>query len=153
MKRLLIIHAGQNETGRAYALAEAARRGACGVAGLELVFKPALLAGVEDLLAADGILMITPEKFGYMAGALKDFFDRTFYPAQGQVEGLPYALIVVAGNDGRGAVTAVERIVRGYPFKPVDAPLVVIGEPTADQLAAAEALGAGMAEGVALGIF
>jgi len=153
-RHLLILHAGQSEAGHCYALARAAYEGAAGAEGGSTVsLLPALGAGLEELLAADGLLLVTPEKFGYMAGALKDFFDRTFYPAQGKVEGLPYALLVVAGNDGQGAVTAVERIARGYPFKAVVPATVIHGAPGEAELQAAYELGEGLAAGIAMGLF
>ncbi|WP_269532980.1 NAD(P)H-dependent oxidoreductase [Chitinimonas sp. BJYL2] len=151
--RLLILHAGQHDDGLAARVALAARDGAAATGEADVIMLRAAEAGIEDLLAAQALLLVTPEKFGYMAGLLKDFFDRTFYPAQGKVAGLPYALIVVAGNDGRGAVTAVERIVAGYPFKAVAPPSIWQGAPTeADWLAARE-LGAALASGLALGVF
>ncbi|QDQ27740.1 flavodoxin family protein [Chitinimonas arctica] len=154
MKCLLILHAGESGAGHAFALAQAAAEGAQAEAGgVQVCLWPALQAGVDELLAADALLFVTPEKFGYMAGALKDFFDRTFYPAQGKVAGLPYALIVVAGNDGLGAIGAVERIARGYPFKPVAEPLLVRGAPTPVELAQARELGEALASGLLLGIF
>lgn len=153
MKRLLILHASQTATGRALSLAQAALRGAQQEADVDTALAHALQAGVDELLTAQAVLFVTPEKFGYMAGALKDFFDRTFYPAQGKVEGLPYALVVVAGNDGIGAVTAVERIARGYPLKAVAEPWIVQGEPTPADLAQAEQLGQALAAGLACGVF
>ncbi|GLR15324.1 flavodoxin [Chitinimonas prasina] len=154
MKQLLILHAGQTEAGHTYALAQSARIGAAALADeVATVMLPALQADLPDLLAAKGLLLVTPEKFGYMAGALKDFFDRTFYPAQGKIAGLPYALVVVGGNDGSGAVMAVERIARGYPLKAIAEPLVVKGAPTEAQLQRACELGEAMAGGIAMGIF
>ena len=88
-----------------------------------------------------------------MSGALKDFFDRTFYPAQGKVSQLPYALFVKAGNDGTGAVTSVERIARGYPLRRVADPLVVRGEVGEDAVARCEELGETIAAGLSFGIF
>ena len=88
-----------------------------------------------------------------MSGALKDFFDRTFYPAQGRIRGLPYALFVKAGNDGTGAVTSVERIARGYPLTRVAEPLIVRGEVTREDLERCEELGQTLAAGLTLGIF
>ncbi|MGQ5524066.1 flavodoxin family protein [Chitinimonas sp. PSY-7] len=152
MKQLLILHAGQTEAGPVYALTTAALAGA-EVEAIEVKLLRALDARVEDLLAAHAVLFVTPEKFGYMAGALKDFLDRTFYPAQGKVEGLPYALIVAAGNDGTGAATAVARIALGYPLKPVAEPLIVRGPPTVADTQAAQELGAALAGGLVLGIF
>ena len=98
---------------------------------IELRELPALAAGVDELRWAHAVLLGTPEKFGYMAGALKDFFDRTFYPTEGEVAGLPYALFVSAGTDGSGAVASVERIVTGYRWQRIADPVVVVGEPDA----------------------
>jgi NAD(P)H-dependent FMN reductase len=152
-KQLLILHASQTEAGYAYALAQAALHGAQAEVAVQSRLLPALRAGVDDLLAAHAVLFVTPEKFGYMAGALKDFFDRTFYPTQGLRAGLPYALVVVASNDGQGAVTAVTRIAQGYPLKPVAEAWVVKGTPTDEDLDQAKQLGQALATGVACGVF
>ena len=66
-----------------------------------------------DLLACDAVLLGTTENLGYMSGALKDFFDRTYDDALPLALNLPYALFVSAGNDGTGAVREIERILRG----------------------------------------
>jgi multimeric flavodoxin WrbA len=119
----------------------------------ELRERPALQATVDDLLWAQGILLATPEHFGYMSGALKHFFDRTFYPAEGRTEGRPYGLMVSAGNDGTGTVAAVERIVTGYRWRAVAPPVVVVGEPDAAALARCEELGATLVAGLEAGVF
>lgn len=85
-------------------------------------------AGLEDLLWADGVIFGTPENFGYMSGALKDFFDRTYYPAEGKIEGMPYCVFISAGNDGQGALRSIERIVKGYPLKQIQEPLISKGK-------------------------
>lgn len=84
-------------------------------------------AGLEDLLWADGVIFGTPENFGYMSGALKDFFDRTYYPAEGKIEGMPYCVFICAGNDGQGALRSIERIVKGFPLKQIQDPLISKG--------------------------
>lgn len=153
-KQLLIVHAGQFDTGRSAVLAQAAYDGVRDAdSGVDAVLRPALQAGVPDLLAANGLLLITPEKFGYMAGSLKDFFDRTFYPTQGKLAGLPYALMVVAGNDGAGAVASVERIARGYPLKVIAPALVFKNALVGDDIQQARDMGAAMAAGISAGIF
>ena len=95
----------------------------------------------------------TPENFGYLSGALKDFLDRTFYEVEGKLSPLPYALFVSAGNDGSGAVRAMERIANGYPFIAVQQPLIAKGIPSATDLQACESLGLTMALGAEMGIF
>lgn len=119
---------------------------------IELRALPALEAGVDDLLWAHGLLIGTPEHFGYMAGALKDFFDRTFYPVQGRVDALPYSIFVSAGNDGTGAVTSIERIALGYRWKPCAEPLIVKGDLSDTDRDRCAELGQTLAAGLALGV-
>lgn len=114
---------------------------------------PALEAGVVDLLWAHGLLIGTPEHFGYMSGAVKDFMDRTFYPVENQVDGLPYAVFVSAGNDGTGAVNAIERIAVGYKWRRIAEPLIARGDLTPEDIQRCRELGQTMAAGLAFGIF
>ncbi len=149
---LLLIYAG-HAGGRTYAMVEAVKRGVADAGeDVELRALPALEAGVDDLLWANGLLIGTPEHFGYMAGAIKDFFDRTFYPVQDRVDGLPYAIFVSAGNDGTGAVTSIERIALGYRWKQSTEPLIVKGDPSDADLQRCAELGQTLAAGLALGV-
>jgi multimeric flavodoxin WrbA len=111
MKTLLIVyHTGGVKTA---AMAEAVARGAQGEENVEVVVKRCAEAGPADVLAADGLILGTPENFGYMSGMMKDFLERIFYACEGKVNGRPWALFVGAGLDGSGAVTSVERIATG----------------------------------------
>jgi multimeric flavodoxin WrbA len=151
-RRILIVYASQS--GGASRMAEAVERGAR--AGSEHVSVRKIhgtQATLDDLLWCDGLVIATPENFGYMAGAIKDFFDRTFYPVEGLVTKLPYALVVKAGNDGTFAVEAVQRIARGYGFEQVADPVLSVGELTSEQLAQCEELGQLMSAGLELGVF
>ena len=141
------------QTGHTRAMARAVFRGARRVPEVQTRLKMALRAELNDLLWADGLLLGTPENFGYMSGALKNFLDRTYYPAQGKISGLPYAVFISAGNDGTGALSSIERIARGYPLKPVCDPIIARGELDAEVLEHCEELGETMASGVAWGIF
>ncbi|WP_275289052.1 flavodoxin family protein [Halomonas elongata] len=128
MKRLLIVaHAPSDNTRR---LRDAAGRGArhSDIEGVEAVIKPPLDAGPEDILACDAILLGTTENLGYMSGALKDFFDRSYYPVLEAQRGLPCALYIRAGRDGTGTRRAVEGIVTGLGWKWVQEPLTLRGE-------------------------
>jgi NAD(P)H-dependent FMN reductase len=150
---VLLIHGG-HAGGRTEALVAAVRAGV-EVEGpdVELRVRPALQAGIDDLLWCEGLLIGTPEHFGYMSGAVKDFFDRTFYPAEGRTEGLPYALFVSAGNDGSGTVRAVERIATGYRWTPIAEPVLVVGAPAAADLERCRELGQTLAAGLVAGLY
>jgi multimeric flavodoxin WrbA len=151
MKRLLAVFSSQ--TGRTRALLEAACAGVEESGDAELRVCGALQAGLDDLLWADGLLLATPENFGYMSGALKDFLDRVYYPSEGLKTGLPYVVLVSAGNDGSGAVRAIERIAGGCGWNRVAQPLIVHGDPDGAALGQARELGQLLAAGLSAGIF
>ncbi|TQV81328.1 flavodoxin family protein [Exilibacterium tricleocarpae] len=151
MKHLLIVY--HSQTGNTARLAEAALAGAGAETDTETRLLRAFDAGLDDLLWCHGLLLGTPENFGYMSGAIKDFFDRTYTDAEPLDLQLPYALFVSAGNDGSGAVREMDRILRGYPMKKVADPVIAKGDITPAHLAAASELGLTLAAGLAFGIF
>ena len=110
-------------------------------------------AGPDDVLWADGILLGTTENFGYMSGAIKDFFERIYYPCLEKTEGLPYALFIRAGNDGAGARSSMERIITGLAWRAVQEPLICKGAYQTEFLASCEELGMTMAAGLEAGVF
>ncbi|MEC8946773.1 MAG: NAD(P)H-dependent oxidoreductase [Actinomycetota bacterium] len=114
---------------------------------------PAFDAVVDDVMTADGYLLATPENFGYMSGALKDFFDRIYYPCLEHTRGRPYGLVVKAGGGGTGAVDAVIPLASGLDWRPVVEPLVAAGDLTDDHLVGARELGSTLAGGMATGIW
>lgn len=136
-------------------MAEAVLRGARSndIEGVETRMLRAGDAGPDDLLWANAVILGTPENFGYMSGAMKDFLDRTYYPCEGRVESLPYAIFISADNDGSGALSSIERIARGYPLRPVQEPIIARGETGDTVLDACEALGMAMAAGLEMGVF
>ena len=150
MKTLLIVyHTGGVKTAQ---MAAAVERGARTEAGVRVLVKRCAEAGPEDVLAADGLILGTPENFGYMSGMMKDFLERIFYPCEGRVAGRPWALFVGAGQDGSGAVSSVERIVTGLRLKRIAEPVVVVKDLKPEQVTALEELGAAMAAGLSLGV-
>jgi multimeric flavodoxin WrbA len=151
VKTLLIVY--HSQTGNTEQLAQAVYQGACQVPETHTRLVRAFEATLEDLLTCQGALFGTPENFGYMSGAIKDFFDRTFYPAQPYRLNLPYALFISAGNDGTGAVRQIDRILLGYPMRQVAEPVICRGTVTAEHLTQCEELGMLLATGLACGIF
>ncbi len=136
-------------------LVEAVLRGARNpeIDGVAVRHVPPLEAGPADVLGADALVLGTTENLGYMSGALKDFFDRIYYPCLDQAEGLPYALYVRAGHDGTGTRRAVETIVTGLRWRAVREPLICRGDWQETFLGEGEELGMFMAAGLEAGIF
>ena len=153
MKRLLIVaHAPSPNTQR---LLDAVLKGARNpeIEGVEVVAKTPFEAGPDDVRAAQAVILGTTENLGYMSGALKDFFDRTYYAVLEEKQGLPYALWIRAGHDGTGTRRAVETIVTGLRWKAVQDPLVCRGGFDAAFVEQCEELGTLVAAGLEAGIF
>jgi hypothetical protein len=110
-------------------------------------------ADVDDVRWADGVILGTPTHFGYMSGALKDFFERIYRPLLEETVGLPWGLFVKGESDVDGCVASVERIVTGLRWKRVLPPVKVVGDVGDDHLAAAQELGATIAAGLEAGVF
>jgi multimeric flavodoxin WrbA len=129
--------------------------GAEDIDGVEAVVRRAFEATLEDLLGCRGVVIGSPEYFGYMAGAVKDFFDRTYSDARGRREVFrkPYAVFVSAGNDGSGALNAIERICLGYQFKKILEPVVAKGEIDSEIISECRKLGKTIAAGCEAGIY
>jgi multimeric flavodoxin WrbA len=163
VKTLLIVW--HSQTGGTRQMAAATAEGARAAGGVRVVSRHASAAGADDLLAADGLVFATPENLAAISGALKDFFDRTYYAALDRLDGRPYALLVCAGSDGANAVRQLERIATGWRLKAIAEPvLVCTGAQTPEQilapkqlapaaLARCRDLGEAFATGLALGVF
>jgi len=151
LKHLLIVF--HSQSGNTEKMANAVLHGARAeeIEDVEVRMLRAFDAGVDDLLWAEALMLGTPENFGYMSGGMKDFLDRTFYPCEGKLEGMPYAIFVSANNDGTGAVNAMERIANGYAFRRIQQPLIARGEITAEHLQRCEELGLAVAAGLEIG--
>jgi multimeric flavodoxin WrbA len=151
MARILILY--HSQTGNTQRMALAVAEGARSIEKAEVLLKRAADATTEDLLAADGLAVGTPENFGYMSGMIKDFFDRTYAAAQDKVFRKPYVVFISAGNDGTGALNAIERIALGYKLKKVYPPVICKGPVTNDILEKCRELGATLAGGCQMGIY
>jgi len=152
-RHLLIVY--HSQSGHTEAMARAVLDGATDteIERVDVRFLTATSAGADDLLWAHGLLLGSPENFGYMSGAMKDFFDRTFYPVEGRIASLPYAVFISAGNDGSGALKAIRRIANGYPLREVQEPVVARGDVTAEILGRCRELGLALAAGLDAGVF
>lgn len=122
-KQLLVVY--HSVTGGTAQMAQALVQACQSVDGIEVVLKEAPKANANDVLQSDGYVFATPENLGSMSGLMKDFFDRTYYPVLGQIEGRPYVRMICAGSDGHGAARQIDRIVTGWRLKPIQEALII----------------------------
>jgi multimeric flavodoxin WrbA len=117
MRRLLIVwHTQFGGTGQ---MASAVLEGARSVEGVAALALPAREAGTDDLLGADALVLGCSENFGGMAGMVKDFLERVYYPCEGKVDGRGWTHFICCGNDGTGALTGLERVAKGLRLRRV----------------------------------
>ncbi|MEM9549971.1 MAG: flavodoxin family protein [Pseudomonadota bacterium] len=161
MVQLLIVY--HSMTGGSRQMAEAAANAARPEIATKLT--TASETGPEDLLLAKGYIFCAPENLAAIAGVMKDFFDRCYYPVLGKIEGRPYAQMVCAGSDGENAARQTARIAQGWRLREVQPPLIICTHaqsPEAilaekvipeDKLALCRDLGAAMGAGLGMGVF
>ena len=170
MKKILIVH--HSISGGTRAMVSAFCSGANSAEGVAVVTRSASVATANEVRRADALVIATPENFGYMAGSIKEFFDRTFYAcmadtrpqgggSESVVAGRPYSVLVCAGNDGSGAMQSVDRIITGWRMRKVHPGVIARrvggeagssrGELRAEDLAACCELGQLFAEGLSMG--
>lgn len=143
------------------AAAEGARR----EASVTTIMLTAPEAEPADLLGADLYLFATPENLASMAGIMKDFFDRCYYPVLDRLNGRPYAVMICAGSDGEPTARQLARIATGWRLRAVAEPLIIRTQAQtpeailapktipAEDLARCHDLGAALAAGLADGVF
>jgi flavodoxin len=164
VKTLLIVC--HSRTGGTRQMAAAAAGGAAAAApDVHVRLLAAASTSSGPAWAADGCLFAMPENLGSMAGAMKDFFDRAYYPVLDRIAGRPYGVLICAGSDGQGAARQMARIATGWRLRAIADPLIVLTHaqtPPAilapktiapPDLQRCATLGATLAAGLALGMF
>src|SRR5262245_22107862 len=163
MKKLLIVF--HSMTGGTYQMAQAAAKGAASEPDVTVNLIHAGAAGADELLQADGYIFATPENLAMMSGAMKDFFDRSYYPALDRIVGRPYGTLICAGTAGENAARQIQRIATGWRLKPAAEPVIVCTyAQTPEEILAkkhigafdlqrCEEIGATLAAGLSLGIY
>ncbi|MEI7590312.1 MAG: NAD(P)H-dependent oxidoreductase [Deltaproteobacteria bacterium] len=151
MAKILIVY--HSQTNNTHKMACAVADGAKSIEDTSVRILCAGNANANDLLWADGIIIGSPENFGYMAGMLKDFFDRSFYTVDDKLFRKPYAVFISAGNDGTGAQNAIEKIAIGLKLKKIAEPIIAKGNISEEILEDCFQLGATLSAGCEMGIF
>lgn len=145
MGKVLIVY--HSQSGNTKAAADAVADGAKAVEGTEVEVKEGLKATKEDLTGCGAVAVGTPDYFNYMAGGLKDFFDRTFYPTQGSVTDKPCGIFVTHGGGGK-AVDSLVGVCKSFKFKIMGEPVMVRRAPDEEAQISLEKLGRTLAEAV-----
>jgi len=146
-------------------MAAAAHDGAAAERDVHTRLLSAVAAQVEDVLAADGYIFAAPENLAALAGEMKAFFDRCYYPVLDRINGRPFATLICAGSDGSNAARQIARIVTGWRLRAIAEPVIVCTHAqtpeailapkriAAGELARCAEIGGAMAAGLAAGIF
>ena len=142
MSNVLIVY--HSQTGNTKKMAEAVAEGVIAHGG-NAILKHAPEADENDLLNCDALIVGTPNYFSYMAGMVKDFFDRVWFTVRDKMEGRPFACFGSYGGGGTPAIESVEHICEGLRMKRVSDCVHTAREPSDDILAQCKALGAKVA--------
>lgn len=159
--RLLVVW--HSRTGASEAMAHEAAKAASAEITVDL-----MAAGdvtLDQVLAARAFLFVCPENLGSLSGAMKEFFDRTYYPVLDRVAGRAYGSIIAAGSDGTGAQRQLDRIVTGWRLRRVVDPVIINFEAQTPEailarktvspqdLEICNEIGAALGSGASLGVF
>jgi len=152
MNLLINVHCPSDNTRR---LRDALVEGAShpDITGIDLRIVEPLNATTDDVLWANAIILGTTENFGYMSGAMKDFFDRCYYPCLDKTQGLPCAIAIRAGLDGTGTKIGMEKIITGLKWKQIQEPMISQGKFDEQFITDWKELGMTMAAGLEAGIY
>jgi len=138
MKKVLIIY--HSQTGNTGAMAKAVAEGAS-AAGATVILKKAVEANDKDLLDCDVVAFGTPNYFSYMAGMVKDFFDRAWPTVREKMADKPYVVFGSYGGGGMPAIETVEKICDNMSMKKLADSIGIQRQPTEENLAACKELG------------
>lgn len=109
MAKILVVY--DSKTGNTEKMASAIARGARQVRGVKVDVKRVEKTALEDLQAADGIILGSPTYYGDMSGKLKEFIDKSV-KIHGKLEGKVGAAFTSSGGTASGAETTMLSILQ-----------------------------------------
>jgi flavorubredoxin len=143
MTKLLIVY--HSQSGNTEAMAKAFCEGAVS-SGVTVSLQKAADTTNADLIDCDALAIGTANYFSYMAGAVKDLFDRTFYAVRGKADDKPYIVFGSHGGGGDKALEGVERICTALNFRKAFDNVSAEGKPSSDVLEQCKEIGRKLAE-------
>lgn len=145
MAKMVVIY--HSQTGNTEEMARAVAEGASYVSGTEVSIKKASEASLDDLLGCDAVAFGSPEYFGYMAGALKDFFDRNLARSAGKAANKPYGAFCSTGMGGNMAMQSIDLCAAAFQLKKADDGVIAKGKPSEEVVQQCKSLGQKLASG------
>ena len=134
-----------SRTGRTEALARAIAEGAAAVEGSSAKAKRVDYATVNDFILCDGVAFGSPNYFSYMAGLMKDFFDKALSVRE-KVTGKPAVAFTSGGGSSNSALLSLERMIHSFRLQKVADGVVSQGAPSKEDLASCRKLGETLAK-------
>jgi len=142
MVEILVLYYSRG--GRTAGLAKAVAEGVESRGGSAIV-KRVDYATVDDFVSCDAVAFGSPNYFSYMAGFMKDFFDRALSIRE-RVSGKPAAAFSSGGGSSDAALASLERMITSFRLERVADGVVSQGEPSEKDLNACRKLGEALTE-------
>ena len=143
MAQVLVLY--YTRTGNTEALANAVAEGARQVEDVTVAVKRVDYANILDLASCDAVAFGSPNYFGYMAGLVKDFFDRA-WSVRGSVGGKAAAAFTSGGGSSDAALLSLERMIKSFKLEPAAEGVVSSRRPSDEDLEKGRKLGKTLAE-------
>ena len=131
--------------GRTQALANAVAEGAGNVEGASAAVKRVDYATVNDFISCDAVAFGSPNYFSYMAGLMKDFFDKALSIRE-KVSGKPSVAFTSGGGTSDSALLSLERMISSFRLEKVADGVVCQGVPSEENLRDCRKLGEALAK-------
>ena len=138
MVEVLVLY--YSRSGRTKALADAIAEGVKNVEGASAKVKRVDYATVNDLISCDAVAFGSPNYFSYMAGVMKDFFDKALSIRE-RIAGKPSAAFTSGGGASNSALLSLEKMISSFRLERVVDGVVSQGDPSKENLIACEKLG------------
>ena len=141
MVQVLVLY--YSTTGNTEALAKAVADGARTVA--QVVVKRVDHATVQDMISCDAVAFGSPNYFGYMAGLMKDYFDKA-WSVRSLVAGKLAAAFTSGGGSSNSALLSLENMFNSFKLEKAADGVVSSRKPSEQDLERCRALGKALAE-------
>ena len=143
MVEVLVLY--YSRSGRTEALANSVAEGVKSVAGASVKVKRVDYATVNDFISCDAVAFGSPNYFSYMAGLMKDFFDKALSIRE-KVSGKPSVAFTSGGGASDSALLSLERIISSFRLEKVADGVVCQGVPSEENLRDCRKLGEALAK-------